>query len=193
MIARNWTPSVGQTGSEPDTCCPRGARSKRSCCPGGWTYGSHADRIGRWGLTAFLVLCVLQVGCLRRRLTLRSDPPGALAYVDGQEIGITPVSTPFTYYGTRKVQLMKDGYETVTQLHKIKTPWYQWPGIDFLAENIYPYEIRDDRELHFAMTPQRITNVPRLVDRADELRTNLQQGIVTPLPDGEDMERLPQP
>ena len=42
---------------------------------------------------------------VRRRITIKTDPPGALVYIDDQEIGVTPVSTSFTYYGTRKIQI----------------------------------------------------------------------------------------
>ncbi len=39
-----------------------------------------------------LVLCA---GCVERRYTLRTEPPGALAVVNGEEIGQTPVSRSF--------------------------------------------------------------------------------------------------
>lgn len=48
-------------------------------------------------------------GCVQRRMTVRSNPPGALVYVDDYQIGTTPVSTDFIYYGTRKIRLVKDG------------------------------------------------------------------------------------
>src|SRR5262245_3745792 len=53
---------------------------------------------------AWLLVCAMlaQTGCVQRRLTIRSNPPGALAYVDDYQIGTTPVSTDFVYYGTRK-------------------------------------------------------------------------------------------
>src|SRR5690606_1796746 len=63
-----------------------------------------------------LLLTVALTGCVRRRLTVRSDPPGALVLIDDQEIGHTPVATSYVYYGTRKIQLIKDGYETQTVL-----------------------------------------------------------------------------
>ena len=53
---------------------------------------------------------------MQRRLTIRSNPPGALVYVDDYQIGTTPVSTDFVYYGTRKVRLVKSGHETLTVL-----------------------------------------------------------------------------
>ena len=41
----------------------------------------------------------LNSGCVVRRYTLRTDPPGALAIVNGSEIGPTPVSQAYTYFG----------------------------------------------------------------------------------------------
>ena len=80
---------------------------------------------GRWP-PSWLVACT--GGCVERQMTIRSDPPGALVYVDGYEIGITPVITPFTYYGQRKIRLVKDGYETLTVIQPVPPPWYEFPG-----------------------------------------------------------------
>ena len=63
-------------------------------------------------------------GCVERRYTIRSNPPGALAIVNDEEIGPTPVSRSFTYYGDRKITLMLDGYETKTVIQPINAPWW---------------------------------------------------------------------
>ena len=47
-------------------------------------------------LLAVIVLWAGQTGCVRRRLTVRSNPPGALVYIDDRPIGKTPVSTPLS-------------------------------------------------------------------------------------------------
>jgi len=109
-------------------------------------------------------------GCVQRRFTVRSNPPGALVYIDDYEIGTTPCSTDFTYYGTRKIRLVKDGYETLTVLQPVPTPWYQYPGIDFVSENLVPGEIRDERVLDFQLQPQVIVPTDILLGRAEELR-----------------------
>ena len=119
---------------------------------------------------------------VRRRLTIRSNPPGALVFIDDQEIGVTPVSTSFIYYGTRKIQLIKDGYETVTVLRTFKPPWYQWAGIDFITENLVRSEFRDERLIEFKLTPLRIKTNKELVDRGIQLRQRVRQGIVTTVP-----------
>jgi hypothetical protein len=116
------------------------------------------------------LLCASQTGCVHRRLTIRSNPPGALVYIDDYQIGTTPVSTDFVYYGTRKVRLVLSGYETLTVLQPIPTPWYEYPGLDFVSENIVPGEIRDERVIDFQLKPQMIVPSPPLLERAENLR-----------------------
>ena len=70
-------------------------------------------------------LVVAAAGCVQRRMTIRSNPPGALVYVDDYQIGTTPVSNDFVYYGTRKIRLVKDGYETLTVRQPFPIPWYE--------------------------------------------------------------------
>lgn len=130
---------------------------------------------------ASLALC----GCVRRRLTVRTNPPGALVFIDGQEIGRTPVATPFTYYGNRKFRIVMDGYETINVIQPFPAPWYQVPGIDFFAENIVPNEIRDERVVDFELTPKRIVTPSEVLIQADQLRTMVRPnstGPSAPLP-----------
>ena len=55
-------------------------------------------------LIPLLLACSLS-GCVSRRLTIRSDPPGALVELDGRRLGYTPVSVDFTYYATNEITL----------------------------------------------------------------------------------------
>lgn len=123
-----------------------------------------------------LLLCLMQTGCVYRRMTVRSDPPGALVLVDGQEVGYTPCSIDFTYYGTREIMLVKDGYETLTVMQKLKTPWYQYPGIEFFADNLSPHKITNRQEFSYRMQPQAIVPTQELIDRANSLRSDTQVG-----------------
>jgi hypothetical protein len=138
-----------------------------------------------WALLG-LMLCACQTGCVQRRMTVRTNPPGALLYVDDYEVGITPCSTNFTYYGTRKIRLVKDGYETLTVMQPIPAPWYEYPPIDFVTENFVPGQIRDQRVLDFQLRPQAIVPTEQLVARAEELRRGVHSatGTVPQLPQG---------
>jgi hypothetical protein len=120
-------------------------------------------------------------GCVRRRLTVRTNPPGAQVFVDDQEIGTTPCSASFVYYGTRKITVMKDGYRTETIFQKIPPPWYEIPPLDFVAENVVPREIRDERIVDVQLTAEEFLPPQKLLDRAQSLRDNARAGVITPL------------
>ncbi len=127
-----------------------------------------------------LVAIALPTGCVRRRLMVRSDPPGAMVYVDNQPIGTTPCATSFVYYGTREIRLVKPGYETLTVKQPIPAPWYEIPPIDFLSENVAPSEIQDFRTVTYNLSPQIIVPTDQLVARGEQLRSATQQGAVLP-------------
>lgn len=131
-------------------------------------------------LIIWLAILFACSGCVRRRMTVRSNPPGAVVYIDDQEIGQTPVSTSFVYYGTRKIRLEREGYETLTVLEKVSPPWYQIPPFDFISENLYPREIRDERIVDVEMEPLKIVPRHELVGRANDLRTATRAGYAVP-------------
>lgn len=137
--------------------------------------------------TYYLLLTVIAVtavpgGCVRRRMTIRSNPPGAAVYVDNHEVGKTPCSTDFTYYGTREVKLIKDGYETLVVNQPIPSPWYEVPPLDFVSENLVPGRIRDERLLTYDLRPQVIVPTEHLLTRAESLRRGAQvEGPIQPV------------
>ena len=124
-----------------------------------------------WGVVLALSAVLVASGCVQRRMTIRSNPPGALVYVDNYEIGTTPVSTNFTYYGTRKIQLVRDGYETLTEHRTIPPPWYQIPPLDFFTENLIPGTLRDRRTLNYQLVPKAVVPTEQLPGRGEELRS----------------------
>jgi len=152
----------------------------------------QGERRGSGWLLAILALSlVLSAGCVQRRLIIRSQPPGAMVYVDDYQIGPTPIATSFTYYGTRKIRLVKDGYQTLTVYERIDPPWYQIPPIDFFAENVLGREIRDTRVLEYQLQPQPISPTQQLLDRAETLRR--QTGGSPPLPAAAPIQQTQQP
>jgi hypothetical protein len=135
--------------------------------------------LGRLLLCALVM--VLATGCVQRRMTIRSNPPGALVYIDNYEIGTTPVSVDYIYYGTREIRLIKDGFETLKVNQWIPPPWYDIFPLDFFTENIVPFEIRDARTLDFQLSPQIIVPTDRLLERAENLRRGSRtEGFVAP-------------
>lgn len=121
-------------------------------------------------------------GCVRRRLTVRTQPAGAAVYVDKHYIGNSPTATSVTYYGTREIEVVRDGYRTEKVLRTFNPPWYQWPGIDFITETLWPGKIRDERIVDISMVPQSVISSEQLQGRANNLRMQAAQGVATPLP-----------
>ena len=131
----------------------------------------------RWiGLCLLVVLCLGQVGCVHRRLTIRSDPPGALVLIDGTERGYTPYSMDFYYYGTHEIQLVKPGFETLTVQQKVSKPWYQYLPIEFFADNFWPHQTTNRNEFFYQMQPQVQVPLEDLGNRANGLRLESQIG-----------------
>jgi hypothetical protein len=118
---------------------------------------------------------------VRRRLNVNSNPQGALVYVDNQQIGTTPCSVDFTYYGTREVRLIKPGFETLTVNQPIPAPWYEYTPIDFVSENLVTMKIRDNRTVNYNLAPQLVVPAQELIDRANQLRQDTLQYGVTPV------------
>ena len=132
------------------------------------------------GIALLTLVMVAGSGCVQRRMTIRSNPPGALVYVDDYQIGTTPVSTDFVYYGTRKIRLVKDGFETLTGRQPIPVPWYEVFPLDFVSENLWPWEIRDERVVDLAMAPAESQPAELVVARAQTAR--LAAGSLPPVP-----------
>lgn len=119
---------------------------------------------------------ILSGGCVERRYTIRTNPPGALAYVNGEEIGTTPVSRSFTYYGDREITLVQDGFETQRVVQPIKAPWWDNLFTEFFSENLIPWTMRDERDMTFQMVPSQVMPDATLRDRANDLRQASQAG-----------------
>ena len=131
---------------------------------------SAGSRPGAMRVFLLLALSTSLLGCVQRRMMIRSNPPGALVYVDDYEIGTTPIATDFTYYGQRKIRLVKDSYETLTVMLSVPPPWYQIPPLDFVSENLVPGEIRDQRSYCYQLAPQVVVPTEQLLSRAEDLR-----------------------
>jgi hypothetical protein len=129
-------------------------------------------------LVAFIVL---PSGCgVRRRLNVRTNPPGALVYVDNQLIGETPCGVDFTYYGTREIRVVKPGFEPLAINQPIPTPWYEYPPLDFVSENLWPAKIRDNRTVVYDLQPQLMIPNHQLIQQGEQLRRDAQGGAVQP-------------
>jgi len=128
-----------------------------------------------------LLLAMSLAGCVRRTLTVKSNPPGALVHLNGVEVGRTPMTSDFTWYGTYDVVLRKDGYETLKTRGKVIAPWWQWVPIDLFAELL---PLHDKRTLSYTMKPysEAAVDPQQMLDRAERMRTQLRSSRYTRKP-----------
>lgn len=112
----------------------------------------------------------LLAGCVERRFIIESDPPGAMVYMDNQQLGQTPVDVPFVYYGTYQFTLVKDGFQTKTVRQELETPIYAYPPLDFAAENLYPGTLRYVKRFTYQLDPITAVVPDQIFAEADALR-----------------------
>jgi hypothetical protein len=93
------------------------------------------------------------LGCVERRLLIRSEPSGAPVWVDEVPVGQTPVDYEFAHYGVRRVRVgpLRDEQGNLThlaaeQLVEVRAPWYETFPIDFFAEVIWPATLVDEHQ-----------------------------------------------
>lgn len=130
-----------------------------------------------------LIFAMLLIGsgCVNRRMTIRSDPPGALVEVDGERIGLTPVAIDFTYYGTREITLSMPGYETLTVQQTVPKPLYQRFPVDFISNHFLPYRVTDRHDFSYKLARRQvpIDEESNLINRGRNFRSQAQTGAVT--------------
>lgn len=119
---------------------------------------------------SFVALVLVSSGCVRRTLTITTEPSGALVWLNDEEVGRSPANVDFLWYGDYDVVARLDGHQTLITHHQIKAPWYQAPGIDFLAEVLYPAWIHDQRQVHFQLAPESLPEQAQLLQSAEEFR-----------------------
>jgi PEGA domain len=143
-----------------------------------------------WLLLSVLATAALaQTGCVERRYVIVTEPPGAVVERNGQLLGATPADDHFVYYGKYLFKIVKPGYETLQVVQNIPSPWYEWPGIDFFSENIWPFYIIDRREFHYQLVPLMQPQTNDLLRQAENLRNRGKSvqpppGVVVPAPPG---------
>jgi hypothetical protein len=120
------------------------------------------------------LVMVTLAGCVERRLTINTEPQGAMVILNDQEIGTSPVTVSFNWYGDYWVRLRKDGYEMLDTHRRLKAPLHDWFPFDFVAEVLYPGRIVDAYEWTFALAPKVYPTREQLVENGATLRNSLE-------------------
>lgn len=128
-----------------------------------------------------LVLCIMGIatslffcGCVERTLTIKTQPPEAMVELNDEQIGQSPVTVSFNWYGDYNVRIKKEGYETLNTHRKLKGPWYDKFPFDFFAQILNPNRIVDSYEWSFELEEKKEISQNELINQAEKLRKQLE-------------------
>jgi len=124
-------------------------------------------------ILALLAACSMlgSAGCVRRTISITSDPPGALVWVNEREVGRTPVEVEFLYYGTYDVRLRKEGFEPLLTSGDADAPLWDTFPLDLAAEAV-PGEPHSRIAWHYLLVPLD-EDQQSLLERAGSLRAEV--------------------
>jgi hypothetical protein len=127
------------------------------------------------GLICIVVVFAVGAGCVERTIDVTSNPPGALVTMNDQEIGRTPLSKTFTWYGTFDVQVRKEGYQTLKTETPVIAPIWEWFPFDLLIE-LLPVRLEDHHDIAYTLTPfsDEQSDPEAMVQRGQALRERLE-------------------
>ena len=122
------------------------------------------------GFVAIIVLAVLCfcIGCVERKLTIVTEPAGALVALNDEEIGTSPVTVGFEWYGDYSVRISKDGYQTLNTHQKLKRPWRDKFPWDLFAD-MFMTKI-DEYTWTFKLEPHQQIQKDELIKSATSLQ-----------------------
>ena len=123
-------------------------------------------------IVAGLIAATILGGCVERNLTINTNPQGALVVLNDEEIGTSPVTVSFEWYGDYDVRISKEGFETLKTHRNLEAPWYDNFPFDFFSL-FNPERTVDEYEWTFELAPKKEISREELIQNAEELKKQL--------------------
>ena len=114
-------------------------------------------------------------GCVERKLTINTEPQQALVVLNDEEIGISPVTVSFNWYGDYQIRITKAGYETLKTHRELEAPLHDKFPFDFFAQVLSPKKIVDEYEWTFELEPLQQPDREDLIQAADNFTRRLSE------------------
>lgn len=115
-------------------------------------------------------LILLCSGCVERQLTVKTEPSNALVVLNDEEIGVSPVTINFEWYGDYNVKITKKGYQTLQTHRAMKRPVRDRFPFDLFVGALWPRRIVDKYEWTFQLEPYRTPDRKELINSALSLK-----------------------
>jgi hypothetical protein len=125
-------------------------------------------------IMCFMATIAFLTGCVERKLTINTRPNDAIVVLNDEEVGKSPVTVNFNWYGDYKVRISKEGYQTLNTHRELKRPWYDGFPFDFFAQVLNPERIIDSYEWTFKLEKKKQIGRDELIGNAQSLREQLE-------------------
>ncbi|MHC4130375.1 MAG: PEGA domain-containing protein [Planctomycetota bacterium] len=126
-------------------------------------------------ITILLISFLIIPGCVERKLTINTEPQQALVVLNDEEIGISPVTVSFNWYGDYQIRITKPGYETLKTHRELEAPMRDKFPFDFFAQVLSPKKIVDEYEWIFELKPLQQPEREDLIQAADNFTRHLSE------------------
>ena len=112
-------------------------------------------------------------GCVERQLTINSRPQGAVVELNDEEVGLSPVTVSFNWYGDYNVRITKAGYETLKTHRAMKRPMRDKFPFDLFTHILSSKQIVDKYEWTFELEEKKEVARDTLIQNAESLKKQL--------------------
>ncbi len=127
-------------------------------------------------MTGLIALSLtLLAGCVERTLTIRTTPDDAIIYLNDEEIGTSPATVSFQWYGDYNVRITKEGYQTLKTNQELVAPLHDYFPFDFVAQILWPGQINDEYEWTFELETLQPVDRDELIQHAQALEHKLDE------------------
>ena len=117
-----------------------------------------------------MTAAILLTGCVERKLTINTEPQGALIVLNDEEVGISPVTVAFNWYGDYTVRINKEGFQSLDTHKNLKRPMRDVFPFDFYYEVLTPKKYVDQYEWTFALAPYKPADRNELLKAAQTVK-----------------------
>lgn len=122
-----------------------------------------------------IILCVCS-GCVERELTIKTIPEGARVELNDEQVGLSPVTVSFNWYGTYRLRMEKQGYQILNTNKELERPTNDYFPLD-LFRDIFSPDVVDSYEWVFQLEEFSQTNRAELIDRAEKAQDDTAEAI----------------
>ena len=143
----------------------------------------------RMGFSTMLLLLAASAGlggCVERRVTIGSDPPGALLIMNDVEVGRTPITVPYKWQGDYDLRFRLDQNVGTPEDPRVKryylhtnkkttSPWFDVVPFDLFAE-LLPIPFKHDEVWAFPIPEVTEPTDAELIERARILKGEVAPG-----------------